>query len=553
MDKTGLNRWYTADELSEFIRNSDEAQKENKRFCYKQLMDFLLNKGKDICALYGIRRTGKTVLMLQAIRNLTEAYHIPEDKIAYITIGEKTDWNDEKLVSEVDMLADKGVSYIFVDEISYLNMNLEENSLNLLADRLAKTGIKIVIAGTFSYAIRLLSKDVLFDRMQQIDTSYFSYKEAHDIFGQDLDSFIKYGGIINFDEGEGKMSPSDYMETAIVNNIVQSLFKSDKKYDLLLTLPDSVKKGKTDKELKATVAKLIRITMDNYMKALVVGKLANKEIYRFSDIGKLANIIRQRSEQEYQLDEELDTINIDVKSYYRLLAEYLGESKDIPEETFYEIIRILEDIRLKQDIALTHSKISVFIPNYLRYGLCDEIVQVIGDRIEEETSKRFRADLAGEILMGTIQEAICYLDLKIENCKKIDMYRSADGSCEVDLIIYNQNEGWMDLYEIKHSSQIVSEQVKHLVNQEFIREIELEFECKARNYSVLYNGKNTEVIYKPQVVFEDLESKSLELNRQENSRKWERLRASASVQGWKPVTVQYKNTEEFLCGLEIVR
>lgn len=63
--------------------------------------------------------------------------------------------------------------------------------------------------------------------------------------------------------------------------------------------------------------------------------------------------------------------------------------------------KILEDIQLKQDISLDDGRVSVFIPNYLRYGLCDEIMQLIGDKIQEETGKRYRADLAGEILMGT--------------------------------------------------------------------------------------------------------------------------------------------------------
>lgn len=548
-----LNRWYTGEKLAEFIKDNEESKKKNKRFCYKQLMGFLLNKGKDICALYGIRRTGKTVLMLQAIRDLMSVYHISEQKIAYITIGENTVWDDKKLVSEIDKLTENGVCYVFVDEISYLDMNLGENSLNLLADRLAKCGIKIVIAGTFSYAIRLLEKEVLFDRMQKIDTSYFSYKEAHDVFEQNLDTFIKYGGIINFDEDGKQMSPSDYMETAIVNNIVQSIFKSDKKYDLLLTIPETIKSGKTDKELRAVVANLVRITLDNYLKVLVVGKLVNKEIYRFSDIGKLAAVIRQRSEQACVENEDLGIVNLDTMSYYRLLAEYLGDSKQMSEDTFREILKILEDIQLKQDISLDDGRVSVFIPNYLRYGLCDEIMQLIGDKIQEETGKRYRADLAGEILMGTIQEAICYLDLKVENRRDFDMYRTADGSCEIDLIIRNRKEGWMDLYEMKHSSQRTGEQVKHLINREFVREIEQEFGCKARNYYVLYNGRNMEVEYIPQEVFQDLEMKNVNLGKVGNAQKWERLRESAAVQGWKPVKVYYRNMEEFLCGLEIVR
>mgnify|MGYP000644730761 FL=1 len=77
-----LNYWYKAEELQSFIAESEEAQKKRKRFCYKSLMGFLLNRGKDICALYGIRRTGKTVLMLQAIKDLLDTYHIQAEKIA---------------------------------------------------------------------------------------------------------------------------------------------------------------------------------------------------------------------------------------------------------------------------------------------------------------------------------------------------------------------------------------------------------------------------------------------------------------------------------------
>lgn len=320
-----------------------------------------------------------------------------------------------------------------------------------------------------------------------------------------------------------------------------------------MTLPDSMKRGKNDEELKLIVANLIRITLDNYMKALVVGRLAHREIYRFSDIGKLASVIRQRSELGCLTDETLDAMNMDVNDYYQILSEFLGASKEVPEDTFLAIIKIFEDIGLKQDIALDNGTVSVFIPNYLRYGLCDEIIKIISDNIREETSERYHAELAGEVLMGTIQEAICYLDLKVENRRDFDMYRTADGSCEIDLIIRNRKEGWMDLYEMKHSSQMTGEQVKHLINREFVREMEQEFGCKARNYYVLYNGKNMEVEYIPQEVFRDLEMKNVNLGKTGNARKWERLCESAAVQGWKPVKVYYRNMEEFLCGLEIVR
>lgn len=522
-----LNYWYKAEELQRFIAESEEAQKKRKRFCYKSLMGFLLNRGKDICALYGIRRTGKTVLMLQAMKDLLDTYHIPAEKIAYITIAEKNTLNDEKLVKTIDELSGQGVRYVFVDEISYIQMELEDNSLNLLADRMAKAGMKIVIAGAFSYAIRLLTQETLFDRVHQIDTTYFSYKEAREVFDQDLDTFIKYGGVINFDEDGKKMTPADYMETAVVQNIVQSIFRSDKKYELLMTLPEELKTGKTDKELKAVIARLIRMTLDRYMKLMVFGGLADKKIYRFSDVGNLADVIRQRSEKEHL--------------------------EDIPEETFRMIVKIFEEIGIKQEIYLEEGAVSVFIPNYLRYGLCDRIMRTIGERVREETNRRYDAALAGENLMGVIQEAICYLDLKKSNQWDFDMYRSADGSCEIDLILRDKKVGWMDLYEIKHSSQIAGEQVKHLVNREFIREVEQELKCKVRNYYVLYNGPDTSAIYRPEEVFAELEQRAITLQKENVAKRWERLAGSARVQAWEPVEISYRNMERFLCELEIVR
>lgn len=550
-----LDYWYTGQALKEFIQNSEEAQKDKKRYIYKSLMAFVLNRGTEICALYGIRRTGKTVLMLQVIYDLIENYNIKPEMIAYTSIAGGTDLNDKILVDMVLELQKQGVGYVFIDEISYINMDLESNCLNLLADRLAKSGIKIVIAGTFSYAIRLLNKDVLFDRMRQIDTSYFSLKEAHEIFGMDMDSFIQYGGIINLD-GEGqdkKMTPAEYMDTAIVQNIVNSIFKSERRYELLETLPSQLREGKSKELLRSVIASQVRIAIDNYMKVLVVGKLANKPVYRYSDVSKLANVIRLRSEQEQELDESLEVLNIDKHHYFHILAEYLGNSEYISENTFRKIIDILEDIQIKQDIMLEQERVSIFIPNYLRYGLCDQIMQRIGELVQEETNARYDVRLAGEILSGTIQEAICYLDLKKEGLKDFDMYRTADGRCEVDLIIKNHQDKTLALYEIKHSKMRVPEQAKHLLNYDFIMEIENEFGYKVVSCHILYNGENGVEIYNPGTVFETLKEKSLQLGKLQNAEHWDTLVKRAEVADWKDVAVSYKNITEFLCELDIVR
>jgi hypothetical protein len=216
-------------------------------------------------------------------------------------------------------------------------------------------------------------------------------------------------------------------------------------------------------------------------------------------------------------------------------------------------MKMLEEMRIKQDIFLDSATVSVFIPNYLRYGLCDRIMKSIDEMVKEETNARYDSKLAGEVLLGSIMEAVCYLDLKMDNRMDYDMYRTADGSCEVDLIIRDKKEGWMDLYEIKHSSQVIPEQAKHLVNREFIREVEQANGCQVRSYHVLYTGPERTERMVPAEVFGLLEQNCLDAGKTSGAVRWERLREAAENQNWEAVEVHYQNMEDFLCQLQIVR
>ena len=55
----------------------------------------------EICALYGLRRTGKTVLMKQCISKLLEDGANIEE-IAFITFRRKTEYTDTDLVNDIE-------------------------------------------------------------------------------------------------------------------------------------------------------------------------------------------------------------------------------------------------------------------------------------------------------------------------------------------------------------------------------------------------------------------------------------------------------------------
>lgn len=542
--KTQREPWYTGADLLKKLDATSE-RKYNKRYVFNDLMNFLNTKDSDICALYGLRRTGKSVLMRQAMSALIEQNEVKAEEIAYITFSQNTSSTDAEIIQDIRDRKNI-VRYFFIDEISYIKMKLEDNALNLLADEFATQGIKIVIAGTFSFALKLLSNETLFDRMRRIDTTYFSFKEAYEIFGYSLEHFIQYGGII-IEPQNKKMTPEEYMKTAVTNNIVKSLMKSDKIYEigyLDKRIDDIISNGGA---LKYRLETLVKRVIDSYMKVLLYSNIVRSN-YKYFDVGNLSQLIRQRSERDYLSDDLLDIINIDKKKYYKILEEKLGtlNTDDMTEECFKEFISILKQIGVIEDIYLQHAKESCFITNYLRYGLCEEILNQIEDAIKIETSGRYGVNLASDNLKGPIMETIIYLDLQHSNRYNFDKYRNEASGYEVDLVIKNNDKKTMDIYEIKHSSQALITHAKNLVNTDFILELEAELGYKVSSYNIIYNGESIVKVVDPKDVFEEMSTLAI---KEAGKDKWNQLKQRANTFNWEDKIVKYINATQFLCEI----
>ena len=95
-----------------------------ERYQLELVMDYLHDKrNKNVCALYGLRRTGKTTIIEQAISKLLSE-GVRAENILYIT-GTKNQIEDIMcLYSEIDRkkkeVKEKGQLYEFVGEIGYL-------------------------------------------------------------------------------------------------------------------------------------------------------------------------------------------------------------------------------------------------------------------------------------------------------------------------------------------------------------------------------------------------------------------------------------------------
>ena len=209
---------------------------QQKRLCYEKLRSYLAGEiGADgrVCLIMGLRRTGKTTMICQAIRDMA-----PEqtEKAVYIKVTAADTM--EKLNEDLKALYEAGYRYAFIDEVTLMNDFIDNAAI--LSDVHAAQGMRVVLTGTDSLAFCLALRQELYDRAVTIDTTFVPFREHSVLLGvDDIDEYIRYGGTLRaglkgedgnvdishatFRDGD---STKEYIESAVSRNIERSLVGS---------------------------------------------------------------------------------------------------------------------------------------------------------------------------------------------------------------------------------------------------------------------------------------------------------------------------------------
>ena len=224
-----------------------ELDYENTRECINEIFDFLDStetRGK-ICALFGLRRTGKTTLLQQAAKEIP----VSEQDKGYFIVCDETGCNFRDIMLFLENAVKEGAKYFFIDEITYAKDFL--GNAAYLANGLSQlNGAKIIVSGTNSLGLSLISKDAMYDRIHFVNTSYISVSEYCLLAGSvSVDDYIKAACVL----GSSYASfgdTQDYIKTSIVNNIIDSLEKSEglRAYPPVLT--ETYKKEQISNEIQ---------------------------------------------------------------------------------------------------------------------------------------------------------------------------------------------------------------------------------------------------------------------------------------------------------------
>ncbi|MCD8307230.1 MAG: AAA family ATPase [Clostridia bacterium] len=167
------------------------AARLQKRDCYADLERYLYGDVKEgVCAMFGLKGTGKTTLMLQAIMGMSE-----EDfsRTAYYAADRRQSCHDIR--SCLNSLSSQGVRYAFVDNITRLDDFIDYACIFEFLH--TEKGMKVVLSGPDSISFHFTSHDELYDNLFLVHTTWMSFAEYSRLTGiLDRDYYLERGGVL---------------------------------------------------------------------------------------------------------------------------------------------------------------------------------------------------------------------------------------------------------------------------------------------------------------------------------------------------------------------
>lgn len=450
----------TGDALKNFATPVKHYQ---KRDCYVRLQNFLYdNTTEKVMILYGLRRTGKTTLIRQAIAEMNG-----EDlkKAAFIQVKSTDTLADVN--ADLRQLEAAGFHYIFMDEVTLMKDFIEGAAL--FSDIFAASGMKIVLSGTDSLGF-LFSEDAqLFDRCLMIHTTFIPYREYERVLGiTGIDEYIRYGGTmslggVDYNSDSVFATPKragEYIDSAIARNIQHSLkcYQGGGHFRSLRELYD-----------KNELTSVINRVVEDMNHRFTVDTLDRIDTCQGTEKLRAALEIRNREEQSVQIS---DSHTIEIKEYLRLLD-------------------LITDIDIDHIPASAYKDtISVIAQPGMRYVQAEELIQsILSDSTFDELDISRKNNILGRIrseVKGRMMEELILLETKL-SCPQKRVFKLQFAVGEFDMVIADPETLTCRIYEIKHSDKAVPEQCRHLADEQKCRETEHQYGMITGKY-VIYRG-----------------------------------------------------------------
>ena len=463
-----------------------------RRECFQQLYDYVYGDPQDkVFILYGLRRTGKTTMIRQIFAEMRDTELA---KAAFIQITAKDTLADVN--RDLKILEAHGFCYVFLDEVTLMEDFIEGAAL--FSDVFAACGMKIVLSGTDSLGFLFTEDEQLYDRCVLLHTTFIPYREFETVLGiHGIDEYIRYGGTmslggIHYNENStfaSKEKTDEYVDTAIARNIQHSLrcYQYEGHFRHLRDLYDK-------NELTSAINRVVEDINHCFTLEVLT------QDWKSHDLGISAGNLRRDHENPTDILDRIDLVAV-TSSLRKLLeirnkAEQTVELDDIHVAEIKEYLDLLDltreiDVLHLPDVSTQSSRTVIAQPG-LRYAQADELIRsLLLDETFSALSLAERTVVQERILTeikGRMLEDIVLLETKLANPKKqVFVLQFPIG--EFDMVVFDPEAGSCQIFEIKHSEEAVSQQYRHLVNEEKCAQTEHRYGPITGKF-VLYRGKS---------------------------------------------------------------
>ena len=472
-----------------------------KRDCFGRIEKFLHGTDRTrVCALYGLKRTGKTTLLLQTIAEMSEEEF---GKCFYAEMN--TENTMAQITRDLEKMFDNGYRYAFIDEVTLMKDFID--SAALFSDIYSMMGMKIVLSGKDSLGFWLARDNELYDRVRMIHTTFIPFREYSRLLGIDsIDEYIRYGGLLS--QGELDFENEDviaddasfrddestrkYVDTAISRNIQHSLAccRYGHRFGPLRELYEA-------DELTSAINRIVEDMNHRFLVSVLTRDFVS------SDLGITAHNLKN----ERDLQKRTNILEaIDKKTVTEKLMKLLNirnKAEQTVEITPSQVARIKEYLKgldlivecpvRNAEMGLEKEERILFTQPGMRYCQAQALVyslmqdETFGQLTEDE--KTFITDRILEEVRGRMLEDIVLLETMKALGRNYDVFKYQFATGEYDMLIYGRNERGCAAYEIKHSDKCVSEQSRHLRNENMLSLTTPRFGTLEGRY-VLYLGEN---------------------------------------------------------------
>ncbi len=500
----------TGDALRSFVQS---VRAFKKRECFSVLQDYLDDSMTDkVFILCGLRRTGKTTLIRQAIGDMTDDQF---SKAAFIQADPSCTLS--QMNRTLQKLEADGYRYVFIDEVTLMEDFIEGAAL--FSDIYAASGMKLVLSGTDSLGFIFSEDESLYDRCILLHTTLIPYREFHRVLGfHDIDDYIRYGGTMSI-SGKRYHSAStfasaqtagEYVDSAIAHNIQHSLrnYQYGDHFRALRELYDSG-------ELTNAIQRIV----EDINHAFTLDVLTRE--FHSHDLRVSANNLRRDRSAPSDILDQVNTEEITRKLRELLCILEKDESSvkltEVHRAQIKEYLRLLDlvvDMPVVQiDNYNSKSERTIITQPGMRYAQTQELIgQLLADDAFRSYSLHERTAAAQRIMqevMGRMMEDIVLLETQTARPHaKVFPLQFAVG--EFDMVVFEPEYQFCEIYEIKHSTEIAPPQARHLRDEEKCKATAFRF-GEIRRKGVIYRGQAATV---DQIEYINVEEYLLSLGKQ---------------------------------------